>query len=170
MGEKADYFIAMSVKFEGNYEFPVKQFYWCTSLQYQFKKFPELNDQHKADYDRLSSFFKGDPNLVIKKVEKDEDEKEADDQEENKENKEVDPFASSEEEDPASLIVPVNLKEIDRLHYTVRAIESDCNIVPVGSFKLTTEHEVRRNEAFKGLDKFRAFDLNSYMHFRNVLT
>jgi len=42
--EKADYFVAMSVKFEGEYEFPIKEFYWCTSLQYQFKKFPELND------------------------------------------------------------------------------------------------------------------------------
>lgn len=42
----------------------------------------------------------------------------------------MDPLASSEEEDPASLIVPVNLKEIDRIHYIVRAIENDCSIAP----------------------------------------
>ncbi len=62
------------------------------------------------------------------------------------------------------------IAESDRLHYIVRAIETDCNIVPVGAFKLTTDHEVRRNETFKGLDEFRAFDISSYQHFRNVLS
>ena len=82
--------------------------------------------------------------------------------------KEVDPLASSEEEDPASLIVPVNLKEIDRIHYLVRAIENDCSVAPNGAFKLTTDHEVHRNEAFRGLKKDEAFKLENYSHFRNV--
>jgi len=50
----------------------------------------------------------------------------------------------------------------------VRAIENDCHIVPQGSFKLSAEHEVRRNEAFKGLKKEDAFSLGCYSHFRNV--
>ena len=75
IGEKADYFIAMTVKYEGHYEFPVKEFYWCTSSAYSFKKFPELNDQHKGEYNKLAGFFKGEPNFVLKKVEKEEDEK-----------------------------------------------------------------------------------------------
>lgn len=60
------------------------------------------------------------------------------------------------------------MKEIDRVHYIVRAIENDCHIVPQGAFKLTTAHEVHRNEAFRGLALEDAFRLNSYSHFRNV--
>ncbi len=77
-------------------------------------------------------------------------------------------MASSEEEDEAAKIVPVNLKEIDRVHYLVRAIENDCQIVPSGSFKLTIAHEVARNESFKGLSQDQVFQLTSYSHFRNV--
>lgn len=82
--------------------------------------------------------------------------------------KEIDPLASSESEDEAAKIVPVNLKEIDRVHYIVRAIENDCHVVPQGAFKLTNSHEVSRNEAFRGLSQEEAFRLNSYSHFRNV--
>ncbi len=32
---------------------------------------------------------------------------------------------------------------------------------------MTTDHEVRRNEAFDGLNKARAFDIRNYSHFRN---
>ena len=37
---------------------------------------------------------------------------------------------STEEVDPESLIVRINLKEVDRLLYHVRAIENDCHIIP----------------------------------------
>lgn len=84
--------------------------------------------------------------------------------------KEIDPLASSEEEDPNSLIVPVNMKEIDRVHYLVRAIENDCQVIPQGAFKLTVVHEVSRNVSFKGLSADEAFKLSSYSHFRNVQT
>jgi hypothetical protein len=50
----------------------------------------------------------------------------------------IDPLASSEEEDESAKILPVNLKEIDRLLYVVRAIENDCSAVPYGAFKLTS--------------------------------
>jgi len=53
--------------------------------------------------------------------------------------------------------------------YTVLAIESECSIAPVGAFKMTPTHEVRKNEAFTGLTKDNAFLLRSYQHFRNVL-
>jgi radial spoke head protein 9 len=60
------------------------------------------------------------------------------------------------------------LKELDRLHYHVRAIENDCHIIPQGSVKLTPKHEVQRNEAFRGLTPTECFQLNNYSHFRNV--
>ena len=79
-----------------------------------------------------------------------------------------DPLASTEEEDPKALIIPVNCKEIDRLNYHVRAIENDCHIIPHGSMKLTPAHEVERNEAFTGLSPKECFNLDFYSHFRNV--
>lgn len=39
-------------------------------------------------------------------------------------------MASSEEEDESAKIVPVDLKEIDRVHYLVRAIETECHVIP----------------------------------------
>ena len=77
-------------------------------------------------------------------------------------------MASTEDDDPDSLIQKVDFKEIDRLHHHVLAIENDCHIVPQGSMKLTGKHEVQRNEAFQGLNKDEAFRLGCYSHFRNV--
>lgn len=61
-----------------------------------------------------------------------------------------------------------DLTELDRLTFVVYAIENDCQICPVGSFKMTSEHQVRRNEAFCGLAKDQAANLDCYAHFRNV--
>ena len=63
----------------------------------------------------------------------------------------MDPLASTEEEYSPDFKAR-NFTELDRLHYTVLAIENDCHIVPKGSLKLTSKHEVRRNHAFTGLD------------------
>ena len=49
-------------------------------------------------------------------------------------------------------VPPKELTEIDRLKYVVLAIENDCQIAPLGAFKMTSQHQVRRNEAFKGVD------------------
>ena len=78
---------------------------------------------------------------IYRKVEAEKAEgEEANPDEAQEEAKEIDPLASSESEDEAAKVVPCDLKEIDRLHYSVRAIENDCHIVPHGAFKLTVEH------------------------------
>lgn len=125
-----------------------------------------MNDQHRDKYNDIKSLILGIPEKVHIAVEpvKQEDGGE----EIQEEQKEIDPLASSESEDEAAKIVKINLKEIDRVHYIVRAIENDCHVVPHGSFKLTTSHEVCRNEAFRGLGIEDAFQLQSYSHFRNV--
>jgi radial spoke head protein 9 len=64
----------------------------------------------------------------------------------------------------------IKLLELDRLVYVVLAIENDCSICPVGAYKLTPVHQVRRNESFKGLSKQEFLDLGNYLHFRNVQT
>lgn len=65
-------------------------------------------------------------------------------------------------------VPPKELTESDRLAYVVYAIENDCQIAPLGAFKMTSQHQVRRNEAFKGLCVTDSLNLNNYVHFRNV--
>ena len=69
----------------------------------------------------------------------------------------TDPLASTEEEDGADKEALINLKEIDRLHYHILAIENDCHVVPMGSMKLNCKHEVQRSEAFNGFSNVKAF-------------
>lgn len=57
---------------------------------------------------------------------------------------------------------PQDFTELDRLAYVVRAIETDCAALPIGAVKLTTSHEVRFNETYKGLSIKEASDLSNY--------
>jgi len=138
----------------------------------KFTQFPAINDQHakgdEDEYEKLANqLFTGDPMLIIKQVEKSDAEKEADKKAKDSKSKvERDPLASTEEEKEE--IVKVNMKEVDRLHYHIRAIENDCHIIPQGSMKLNHKHEVQRNEAFTGLRASECFDLKFYSHFRNA--
>ena len=127
----------MGLVFTGRYEFAEKRFYYCTSGDFTFRAFPTLNDQHKDKYDKISTVLTGNPKLVLPggqvepvKVPGEGGEGAEGDQVAKKTVKEIDPLASSEEEDPNALIVPVNMKEIDRVHYLVRAIENDCHVIP----------------------------------------
>ena len=52
--------------------------------------------------------------------------------------------------------------ELDRLAYVIQQVENDCQIVPVGSFKMIPTKEVRRNEAFKGLNCSEAQQLGMF--------
>ena len=75
--------------------------------------------------------FTGDGYQVLgNPVEKDKDTLKKEQEDKEKKLADRDPLASTEEEDPAAKIIPINCKEIDRLHYHIRAIENDCHIVP----------------------------------------
>jgi len=160
----------MGICYENRYEFPEKKFYWCSSTNGMvFELFPALNKQHETLYDSLSSLmFQGEPGLVHEKVEKEIDPAEAEAKAAAKAERAENELASTEEEDPESLIVRINLKEIDRVHYHVRAIENDCHIIPYGAMRLNEMHEVQRSEAFNGLPANEAFSLQYYSHFRSV--
>ena len=66
-GIKADYYIAMGLKFTDMYEFPVKSFYWALSGEFIFKEMPDLTEQHDYEIDINTSFFQGTPALVLGK-------------------------------------------------------------------------------------------------------
>ena len=122
---------------------------------------------------KYNDFFTGDHAKILENLEAPAGEGEGDAaQEENQEegegndNKELD---SSSEDDEVK-VPPKNLTELDRLAFVVKAIENDCQVVPLGSIKLTPLHEVRKNEAFKGLTSENAFLEESYLHFRSAQT
>ena len=99
---------------------------------FTFVPFDALNDQHLNEYNsRANSMFTGEAFLVLgQPIEKDKETLRLEQEAKEKKLAERDPLASTEEEDPASLIIPINCKEIDRLHYHIRAIENDCHIIP----------------------------------------
>ena len=70
----------------------------------------------------------------------------------------------------AQIKIPANgITELDRLSYVVHQVDADCTIVPMGAVKKTPLNEVRKNEAFCGLKAAQAFDVSSYVHFREPL-
>lgn len=117
---------------------------------------PELNDQHTEFINRDKGFFTGEPNRNLKKPadgeEEAQEEPPAEEEEEDGEegaNKENNSDISEQEE---VKVPPKELTEIDRVRFVVCAIENDCQVAPIGSYKMTAQHQLRRNEAFKGLN------------------
>ena len=161
----------MGLTYSGQFEFPVKKFYWCLSTDFTFGEMPDLNDQHRDYIDRDKSFLTGEPFRKLKQTGDDEEKEEeapAEEEgegEEGDEKKELDSNISDPEE---IKVPPKELTEIDRLKYLVLAIENDCQCSPVGAFKMTAQHQLRRNEAFKGLTCDESLSLGNFSHFRNV--
>jgi hypothetical protein len=129
---------------------------------------PDINDQHNSIVDQklVDSYFTGEPMKIISEPRAPkEDEPEAAAEGSENEGAVVDDEKSDEEE----VKVPEKeLQEIDRVHYVVLAIENDCQIAPLGAFKMNSQHQVRRNEAFKGLSAAESLKVTNYCHFRNV--
>lgn len=69
------------------------------------------------------------------------------------------------DEEEAVKIEPKNYLEEDRLAYTVLAIEQECQLAPIGAFKMVTCHEIRYNEQYRPSAP-KDFNLNQFAHFR----
>lgn len=149
-GTRGDYYIAMGVTYTHQYEFPTKCFYFASSSDFVFRKFRPINTQYKDEYDKIKSQFTGDCNHVHIKDARESGPGEEEVQQQVEET-ERDPLDDTPPEDPNKGIVFRSLIEEDRLLYTVMAIENDCSICPHGAFRLTEDHEVERNVAFRGL-------------------
>jgi hypothetical protein len=44
-----------------------------------------------------------------------------------------------------------NFTELDRLAITVHLVDHDCQVVPLGAYKMLPTHELIKNPAFRGL-------------------
>jgi len=168
LGIKNDYYIALGLTYTDQFEFPQKKFFYCLSNDYTFQEMPDLNDQHKEFIDRDCSFFIGEPKRKLnQKAEGEAEEAPVEEKDEDEEGKVKED--DSEISDKEEIEIPKKeLTELDRLKYVVLAIENDCQIAPIGAFKMTAQHQVRRNEAFKGLSIKDSLNLENYVHFRNV--
>jgi radial spoke head protein 9 len=153
-----DYYVCVGVTYCGQYEFPTKNFYWAlASSGYNFKEMPTLSEAHNEYIDQDQTPFIGEPTKVIDAANKDDADGDGDGEPVNAEAENSAAEGSqegrdSDDTDQEDVTVPKrDLTELDRLTFCVYAIENDCQICPTGSFKMTSEHQVRRNEAFQGL-------------------
>lgn len=176
-GLNADYYIALAVTYQGMYEFPQKQFYWTlsTTPDMKFKEMPGLGlpmPEQDAFIDSCATYFLGEPNKLLNQKEGAEEEEpaqeEAPAEEEEEEAAEKAAKDSQESEEEEIKVPKRNLTEVNRLALVVNAIENDCHVCPTGAFKMTPQHELCRAEAFRGLSKTEACNLDCYQHFRNV--
>lgn len=178
-GVTNDYYIAMSVTYKNMYEFPQKVFYYTLSnvTGFTFREMPSLGlpevEQDKAiDYN--NSLFLGMPGKILSakggedgEEAAEEPPKEEEEADEGGEKKAKDSDASEDEE----IKIPKrNLTELDRLTTVVFAIENDCQLCPEGAFRMTPEHQLKRNEAFTGLSSAQSQKKGNYLHFRNAQT
>lgn len=64
-------------------------------------------------------------------------------------------------DEDAGIVIPAkSVTELNRLSSVIHSIESNCALVPKGSFKFTPLKETIANEAFRGLTPDRAFSLD----------
>ena len=59
-----------------------------------------------------------------------------------------------------------NFTELDRLSIVVHQIDRDCQVVPLGAFKMIPTHELILNPNFFGLKISEATSLKNYVHLR----
>ena len=116
----------MGVTYSHQYEFPTKTFYFASSNDFVFKKFRDMNTQHKALYDSFKEAFSGDSTKIYKKEENETDLAAQAAAEAEQEEVERDPLEDTPPEDPNKGVILRSLIEEDRLLYTVMAIENDC--------------------------------------------
>ena len=140
----------MAYTYTGMYEFPNKKFFWALSKDFEFSELPDLNDQHKSFINNASAYFEGNPKKKLVSVKKEGEgegdgdgagaEKAEDGGEDGENQKKSKENLSDISEEEEIKIPPKDLSELDRLTYVVFAIENDCSIAPVGSFKMTPTH------------------------------
>jgi radial spoke head protein 9 len=59
-----------------------------------------------------------------------------------------------------------NFTELDRLSIVVHQIDHDCQVVPLGAYKMIPTHELILNPGFLGLRVSEATGLTNYVHLR----
>lgn len=157
-----DYYVAVGITYTGVADFPAKRFFWCSqSTNWGFAELPKpLVHLGKGLFERIQTFYTGEFDRIL-----------IDSQ--GKLGSQDYSLGEEVAVEAKNLELPEGKKgitELDRLSYLVYVVERECQAIPLGAVKMTPIHEVRRNEGFKGLRGPAAFSLESYVHFRPVLS
>jgi len=67
LGLEKDYFIALAVFYEGNFQFPLKKYFFCNSVSYIFTELPEIGQEQIDDAQRFNTYFVGNPDIILEK-------------------------------------------------------------------------------------------------------
>jgi radial spoke head protein 9 len=179
-GEENDYYITLGINYHGQFEFPQKKFYFTTNSTFSFVPLPETYEYHDKDF--LNSYYKGlkgVPNTIINRYQ---EEVPPDDGSGNAgSNQPLDEILPDDKKvvnpddlDKSTITAPKveekkeNFTESLKLAYLVKNIDFDTNVVPQGAFRLIPEHELRRNQSFKGLSPDELLHLDKFLHFRPI--
>lgn len=60
-----------------------------------------------------------------------------------------------------------NFTELDRLSIVVHLVDKDCQVVPLGAYKMLPTHELIQNPSFRGLKMNEAAKLSNFVHLRH---
>ena len=59
-----------------------------------------------------------------------------------------------------------NFTELDRLSLLVSLVSHDCNVVPLGAYRMIPTHELVQNPDFRGLKVAQSKNPENYLHLR----
>ena len=147
-----------------------------SSDNFVFSQLPYIIPEYAERCDGFRGLFTGNPSTMLYQKEAEEN---PDKPTEEVKQADKDSLADSEDEAEESNLffnlenkkpIPDKFTELDRLAFVVRAIENDCAVVPVGAVKLSPAHELRFDQAFRGLTPQEANDIHNWQHFREPQT
>ena len=150
-GTKSNYYIAVATKYFGEYESPAKAFYYSTN-DFNFKRLPFVIWKLKNFIDCVENQdFVGEPGKVLwenkaadKEVENPDAEVGEAEEENNKNDNPEDEIVIGESNSNGTRKKNgEKITELEKLSFVVRSIENECAVVPVGSFKIMPNHQMR---------------------------
>lgn len=152
-GSAKDYLIAVGTRTNESIN---KVFYFSSDEGLSFAKLPSVDDFIREKSRNVRGFFTGNSSFLYKDpnaVNGGEDEEEEEDGEEAEE-KPVDPSKRK-------------LNELERLSFTVESIDSDTCVIPRGAYFLSPTGNIKKNNAFEGLNFAQAGEIKNYLLFRD---
>jgi radial spoke head protein 9 len=160
-GKKNDYYIAKSV----SYGESVESTFYVSSDCVNFSKLQAVDAWVARKSNLILQDYTGNMSHLYRDPEKprkyNEDGEEEEDEEEEEEEDE-------EGEEGTKKPKERKLSELERISYTVQAIDYNCSIVPKGQFQLSSTGVITRNKHFAGLSASAAAKKENYVLFRDA--
>jgi radial spoke head protein 9 len=164
MGTAKDYLIACATVTTAAI---TKHYYFSNDGGVKFAKLPAVDAFITERATVAKGMFSGNPENLYRDPGAGEPEEEEEEEEE--EDEMDDDYDPDDPDQPPRIKKPKERKfyELDRLVFTVAAIDTDTCITPVGLQYLTATRQIFQNRNFNGLSIAQASQLSSYLLYRN---